>query len=322
MADSSKLTAWLIENAPLLNLQITELSWARAWGVPLFDLEASIEVDGRRFLGRGTAASEELAFVKAGAEAIERAFCGGHGIHSVGVAAHTEESAAKRGAIKELLERDAFFSHFLTRTPFSPMGTTAPLREKFAGIFAAATAASISIRFFRARSTNQAVVIALAEGAHAVPAFGGVVGLGCEATETAATEAALLECARNIAAILFGEGRAALSLGEFGMIPDPSSQDRQRLALDPAYWREVRRLFPESSREAAAPTPIPQESITERLSAPYRALETCPVVVYRAQYLNPIRLNERSPTTLKRLQDFVGHPITEAQLEALPHFLG
>lgn len=321
MADSSKLTDWLTENASLLDLQVTEFSWAREWNVPLSDLEVSIEIEGRRFRGRGTACGEDLAFVKAGAEAIERAFCAGRGIHSVGVAAHTEERAARSGAIKELLERDAFFLHFFTRTPFSSRESHAGLRERFSGIFSVASAASISIRFFRARSASH-VILAVAEGDQASLAFGGGVGLGCEPTEAAAAESALLECGRNIAAILLGDRRAPLSLEEFKSIPEPGSEDRQRLALDLSYWRGVSYLFPESSREAAAVVPAEESPILEKLAAPYRALHSCPLVVYRAHFSNPVRSSERSPTTIGRLQEFAGYPITEAQLQTLPHFLG
>lgn len=322
MADSSKLTGWLTENASRLDLQVTELSWPREWGLALSDLEVSIEIEGRVYRGRGTAADEELALVKAGAEAVERAFCAGHGIHSVGVAAHTDENEAKRGAVKELFERDAFFSHFYTRTPFTALEDCLQVRERFAGIFSAASSASIPVRFFRARSVSLPIVIAVAEGLRAHPAWGGVVGFGCERSEDAAKESALLECARNLAATLFGEGRAPMNLADFSSLVSPSSEDRQRLALDISYWSEVRRLFPETLISTADAAVSREEPLTERLSVPFPVLEAAPLVVFRAQFLNPIRPNDRSPTTLKRLRDFARHPINEAQLETLPHFLG
>src|SRR5579863_6964807 len=99
MADSKGLTSWLLDNAGPLDLRATELTWMRAWGLNDYhDLQVSIAIAGQSFTGRGTAASEELAFLKAGAEAIERAYCAAHGIYSVGVAAHTDEIAAQVNA--------------------------------------------------------------------------------------------------------------------------------------------------------------------------------------------------------------------------------
>lgn len=322
MAHSSKLVSWLTENASALNLQVTELSWPREWMLALSDLEVSIEVEGRTFRGRGTDAEEELAFVKAGAEAIERAFCAGHGIHSVGVAAHTEEIAARFGAERELFERDAFFSHFLTRTAFSPVKPDAPVVAKFAGVFSAATDASIRIRFFRARCSYQAVVVAVAEGARARPSFGGLVGLGCAPTEDAAMQSALVECARNVAAILLAEGREPMSLEQFAKIPGPTSEDRQRLALDQSYWNKVAHLFPETPSELSSDGASVVQPLFERLSSPFRAFETAPLVVYRAQFVNVGALNGRNPSTLARLSEFKGKVLTEAHLESLPDFLG
>lgn len=322
MAHSGKLTHWLTESASRLNLEVTELSWARDWGLDLFDLEVSLEIEGRAFRGRGTAAEEELAFVKAGAEAIERAFCTGHGIHSVGVAAHTEEDLAKSGALKELFERDAFFSHFFTRSPFLPIQTPPRLQERFSGVFSAARSALISLRFFHARSSAQAVVISVAEGTQARPPFGGIIGLGCETTEEAAIESAFLEGARNVAASLVGGARPPLRLSDFSKILEPTSEDRQRLALDPSYWSKVEHLFPQSSSLPSMESSNSTEPIFERLSSPYRVLDSAPLFVYRAKFLNPFRPSERSPTTFARLEDFVGRTLTEAQLETLPHFLG
>ena len=320
MAHSGKLVSWLTDNASALNLQVTELSWAREWNLALSDLEVSIEAGGRTFRGRGTADDEELAFVKAGAEAIERAFCVGHGIHSVGVAAHTEEGAARSGAVKELFEREAFFSHFLTRKPFLPIETTARIHSNYAGIFSAA--ASIRIRFFRARSAFQPVVLAVAEGPRARPSFGGLVGISCAPTAEAAAESALLECARNIATILLGESREPISLEQFGKIPNPSSEDRQRLALDHSYWSKVAHLFPEAQSEILPDYSSRAEPILERLSSPFRALDSVPLVVCRAQFVESFTANGRNPSTLARLQDFMGSAVTKAQLETLPDFLG
>lgn len=322
MAHSGKLAHWLTENATALDLRVKDLAWVRSWGLALSDIEVSVEVEGRRFRGRGTAESETLAFVKAGAEAIERAYCAGHGIHSVGVAAHTEEPAAKNNAIKELFERDAFFSHFFTRTPFFPLMQQIQVAKWASAIISRAEAASVSIKFWQARSSFQSVIIAVAEGRRAHPAWGGIVGLGCEETEEAAMGSALIECARNISAILYGDSPSPISFEVFSKILDPTSEDRQHLALDPFYWQQVSHLFQSSHGENLVSISSDQEPIVEKLSNPFRIFNSAPLFVYRARFPNPVRPMDRSPTTLVRLSDFVGRPVTEEQLETLPHFLG
>lgn len=328
MADSSKLIEWLGKSASRLNLQVTEFSWPREWRIPaLNDMEVTIEIDGRAFVGRGTAHGEDLAVTKAGAEAIERAYCAGHGIHTIGVAVHTSEALARKNSVSELIERDAFFSHFYTKTPFVPsLEENATLRKNYLGIFEAAESRGITIRFFQTRDSHQPVFLCVASGLAASPAWGGTVGLGSDEYEARAAEAAFLECARNIAAIIHENARHPLTTDAFAAIPDPSSVDRQRLALNGDYWKRVLHLFPENAADAPGgerPTTDASSWATERLPCPFRALEDAPLFVCRTRIDAPLyRAQDRSPTTLRRLEAFTGSALRQDRLETLPHFLG
>ena len=246
MAHSNELTSWLLENADLLDLRATELTWARDWGLKSYhDFQISIAVDGKRFIGRGTAASEELAFLKAGAEAIERAYCGGLGIHSVGVAAHVDEKSAQENAINEWIERDTFICHFYTKTPFLPVMDLRPqVFEGFSGVVAKLDSFGITLRLFRAESARYPVVLAVASGLNASPAWGGIVGLGSNSNERASTQSALLEALRNVAAIVLGDPGQTITNDEFLSLQNPTSTDRQRLARNADYWSIMAHLFP------------------------------------------------------------------------------
>ena len=70
MAHTEKLGRWLIDNSDAINLQVQRSSWVRDWMPRFFDVGVQIEVANKVFEGRGFAENEDLAFLKAGAEAI------------------------------------------------------------------------------------------------------------------------------------------------------------------------------------------------------------------------------------------------------------
>ena len=73
--------------------------------------------------GRGVAQNHRTAFTKAGAEAIRNFICNEYDISPHGVAVHTNDKSAKVNAQNELIERDRFFCHYLTQTPFQKIST-------------------------------------------------------------------------------------------------------------------------------------------------------------------------------------------------------
>jgi hypothetical protein len=88
---------------------------------------------GRLIAGYGEAGSEHLAYEKALSELVEREAVLSNGmrfgIHSTnGVACHRLRFLAKEAARLELLERDAFLRHWLTRTPLR-VATIPPGRD-------------------------------------------------------------------------------------------------------------------------------------------------------------------------------------------------
>jgi hypothetical protein len=75
-------------------------------------------------VGRGVDPDPELAIIKSVIEAIERCIYlekAQPGSTGNGWAVHLKESLAKLKALSELLERDAFFCHFITEQPFEEM---------------------------------------------------------------------------------------------------------------------------------------------------------------------------------------------------------
>lgn len=337
MADSKKLADWLLENAERLDLRAKRFQWVEEWKLAGYcDLEVSIVVNGKTFIGRGTALGEDLAFVKAGAEAIERAYCAGHNIPSLGVAVHDAELLARENARSELIERDGFFCHFYTKTPFFNSSLhSAELKKNYSFKYALAKLEDqkIELRLHQARTSGQPVFICTASGKSSKPAFGGIIGLGSNESNYESIRSSFLECMRNVAAIVSSERIDSCTEREFQTIRSPSAADRQRLSRNVEYWSTFDFLFPRDVGSPESTTNLLTEShkpapnmVTTKLDCPFPELKGAPIFVYRASlgesYGSLISEMDRSPTTMARLSEFLGRPILHEELETRPHFLG
>lgn len=92
------------------------------WVPGLYDCVTTIE--NKKILnwyGQGWGRSKYESIIKAVAEIFERELMARHKISiSNGCAVHVHKASAARNAVFEVIERDAFFCHFLTETPFEP----------------------------------------------------------------------------------------------------------------------------------------------------------------------------------------------------------
>ena len=118
MENKKKLSHWLLNHYQNLDLKLTQFNWVEEWLPGFHDFELSITLGGRVFKGRGVGKNPRLAFTKAGSEALESAICNEYGVSSCGVAVHSNPKLARVKAQNELIERDRFFCHYLTHTPF------------------------------------------------------------------------------------------------------------------------------------------------------------------------------------------------------------
>ena len=118
MADSKEIGSWLIANSKHLDLSVKNATWIKEWLPGHHNIYVEINVNGVSTSGSSIDKSSDLAFIKAGTEAIERLVCIQNNIHSNGVAAHIDIDKAKNNAKFELLERDSFLSHFICKEAF------------------------------------------------------------------------------------------------------------------------------------------------------------------------------------------------------------
>jgi len=141
MIVSSQLLLWLQENAynklPW-DIEIIENSkWKEEWNLPFFSATANIYEKNKEkqktnllFQGSGIGTTITHSYIKAVTEAIERSLLKEEKekrdqnedfLTTNGLALHDTFEKAKQGAIFELIERDAFFCHWLTGIPMEPI---------------------------------------------------------------------------------------------------------------------------------------------------------------------------------------------------------
>lgn len=259
MARQESLIQWASNHRRHISLEAKEFDWSWKSGIPLFDFEVRVNIDGFAGVGRGSDPGETTALTKAIAEALERAVCASRKIPSVGVAAHTVSHLARENARLEALERHAFNQHLLNRWNFIP---TDEVR---------ASTSLPAMRFFRMR---------LPEPYHAILCFLSeaetkFIGLSCGTDILAALDKSALEVLRNHAAFL----------------ADPAAYHRIS-AEDPNFWfchseflAEVESLLGQSS-ETVTQDPLPPLH-TEKIDiAHLPSLAGCPAVFERAQVIH------------------------------------
>ena len=107
----------------MLSFKFSEFKWTEKLKIELHDIQCEMKFNGKSILGRGTDQNRETAICKATAETLERFFLDQllEAKTSNGVAMHIDSKSAELNALFELLERDSFFCHFLTKTPFQEL---------------------------------------------------------------------------------------------------------------------------------------------------------------------------------------------------------
>ena len=200
-----------------IKFKVTRFNWISEFLPYYTDLNFEFIFKDQKYNGRGTAQSEELALIKAAAEAIERCVCAQYKIHTNGVAFHFDIDAAKLNARNELIERDLALCHYLTQTPFQHLKDEIP--HFLNGAIQKFSNTHVNISLFKMKTVgNLKPVICLAEGNNAPVPFGLIIGLGCKESLHSAIESAFLECAKNVVYILHSNQVDTLSECDFESI--------------------------------------------------------------------------------------------------------
>jgi len=320
---SHLFTEWILSNSETLSLQVEDLQWIRKSFPGIHDMSVRIQILGKPYEGRGHATTKDVAVQKALAEAIERAMCLQHLDTTNGVAAHYDLELAKKNARNELLERDLFLSHFLTKTPFI---LTPEWRAFLPGeVFADISRAGDSLQIYKMGPTShgQGIVCLIRGGER----WGGVLGLSFgQEHESALVIKASLEAYRY-----YWHRRSHQTLNDhhdlesFLALPKWRYEDNGRLGLNPDYFSRISPLFPEDPMAGQRAEDLVDYTSTEfnyrEFSLDEIGLKNCPLKVVHcsAAGTQPLLPGPFRPETISRdgLMRFTnGREFTQ---ETLPH---
>lgn len=199
MENNQELINWALSNADRLQLKVTRLTGIDEWLRGYFDYHVSMTVRDIGVFGRGTDAEEPRAFLKAVAEAIERAACAGLE-YPWATATHTDKRQASIRAYRELLGMDRALCHHFTGTKLKTLELSTLHDAALASsLTEACKKHGITIRLCEMRpSMDVCVAVAYAWQSESSDPPGVLSGYGCAGTLPEAGRQAIIECVRKI----------------------------------------------------------------------------------------------------------------------------
>lgn len=324
MADAQRALIWVLERSAQLGLEITAREWIGSVFKGWTDTSCSLNWEGRRLTAWGADSDPDRSLLKSFAESLERiALFTSDQTNSNGFAAHLNREGADRNARNEVVERDLFFCHFLTDSPFPPL----PAEDK-AGDWVKTARAWVSghgarLRFFRLGATGALCVI---DGLEAPRPYGLLLGLSAQEDPADSIRSAFIEAGRAAHLQFSAPDSPSLTLEQYRELKDPTFSDHGRLALNPDYARRIDQalLSPGSGTPPSSARELARERIrTDEIRIPRPVFEDCPFVIARASSPEAQGLF-RGPTTiekvnLERLRRFSGRDLRFEDLCPLPH---
>jgi len=327
MAVQTQITDWIMAAADDLDLRIVNLGWTERWAPGIQAIAATITLGDCAFTGHGADEDLDTAVVKAVVEALERATKAESALPTTsGLAGHVNADQAARNALREFIERDAFFCHYLTGTPFRQLGDMTQLPtaaidwQRLQGI---SRTEGVELQFASLTVPDGFHgVVCAAFGADAARPFGVILGLGCEQSTAQAAQKAALECLGNVAAQLDGRLGPALSADSFKSLSKPWVFDHLHLGLDEESASVMRRLFKPADDYGRA---LHIEGVNIETMPSLRTTKDAPLHFARVtvRHGQNAYFGKQSPEVLNlnRLGCFVGKTLAISDLEPHPHFL-
>lgn len=316
MATEIELIGWALKNAAPLDLKIEHTTWISEFFPDLTDVAVHIHISDHKWDGWGWGRSEEIALAKAIAEAMERSVLQQYVFPtSNGLAAHLTPEKAANAARSELIERDLFLSHFLTKTPLqsfkneSDLGSVSKFRNWL-------SERGADLKFYNLSDLG---TLCLIDGRRA--GFGFSIGIAIKGSLSESVIASTIEAGRRVHRILTGRDKLnPMQIEEFLSLGRPSFTDHGRLSLNPAYANQIAFLF-ETDIEWT-PSLLCEVDV-EPLFLSNSELTPCPLHFARATSPAAQNLFLGAPkielVNLKRLSEFTGRPMSWADINPLPH---
>ncbi len=238
MVDTALITS-LLENSRKNSIQIEELDWPNEWlKFPFYDFEVTIGGGDLQSFGRGSDRNQDLALLKACAEAVERHACKSAQIPTTGVAAHDNPVSAKHNACNELLERATLILYLLADAKMPKITPPKAFRDMFANALTRIENSGGVLRFFRL-SEDEYTVLCSVDWLDSANRRGALVGLSRDGSLDKAVEGAFIEVIRNVAAVIDNPGAISpLSPAAFQLIDLPTADQRRSLTYSADFWHQ------------------------------------------------------------------------------------
>jgi hypothetical protein len=273
---------------------------------------------------------EELALTKAVAEAFERSLfkISKHRLDVCGIAVHTDFNQAAENAQLELIERDSFFCHYFTSTPFLKL---IAIEESRCGAHfkAICLESGIEVAAYLMSSPIGYYSIALVlKGNHSrLKPFGTRIGLGCSKLGIEdALQKALLEALPMLAVVVLSEDFESISSSELLSEPNPGPELHRKWALHIDSVDSMNCLTATGSLgDTSHRLDVNAISIVP-IERPSEWPFIIPLVAAGANHPKAVKTvfgkNENALKYFTRLSDFVNNSKFQLNLPSQPHPLG
>lgn len=327
MANCKEIGSWLIANSKHLNLKVAKASWVKDWIPNHKHVRVEVNINGVTGIGTGIDISEDLALVKAGSEAIERVFCIQNGKHSTGIAAHVETAQAKENAMLELMERDVFLSHYLTREPFIIENEIQNSTIEYEQISKKLQSLGVDFDILKMKTEKSyyGYVCFASPSSESTP-FSSIIGLGFSKDKNIAIEKSIIECLLNTIFYLHNKNTVqSLSSFDFNSKLNHGPTEHRELFLGSSYQGEIKKLISTTTNKQVFDDSQFHFEF-QRLLSDSEILLDSPFKVYQATSTNVQNIfygpTNLSLLNINRLEQFKNEKLNMEDLNMLPHCLG
>lgn len=313
------LEEWLAGSISKINLSTKRLTAIQDFFPDLHDFATTITFNNREISGRGSKNTEDLAIRVSLIEALERIFVRHNKLPTTnGVAAHTDKIQAKKNAKFELIERDLFLSHFLTRTPFTPIQSLDALPSN-AVDFVCNASDSISLYKMRQTNVGSGFVCTISGGNF----WGGLFGLSFGTEDhSELIKSAFLEAFRQYLYLrTYNELGLSISLDVFSNLETWNFKKHSLLSRNVEYFKNISFFFNDRVEKDHLVIYDNNEFSFKDLKINIEPFDTAPICVTQCSspycqnlYLGQTREELISKPGLKR---FLGFEVQ--QLNLMPH---
>lgn len=231
--ENSKIIDWILRNKDTFNLKVTRVTGLNHILNEYYDYVVEIKMSGRSFSGRGTDKTEDVAFLKAFSESIERYFTHKNNFLTTnGIAVHYDKDECILNAKMELIERDIFLCHFLLG------GKLIKFENKQTKLFQERLwLQNINVDFYKISDDKKykCVLVFVSNSKQSI-CDKIIFGVSCKNNLDSAIEQATVEALRDF--ININENKEGLSVEHFNCLDTWSLKDHQRIGLNSEYARK------------------------------------------------------------------------------------